>query len=423
VNNKYTSPEWNGFSFLMNQGSCNFQFSDSLTIPTAPGFIKIENLDDDPTPEIITQSADCRIRITFNDIASDTLRLNIGSHWVIYGVSIGDIDHNGYKDILFADCQSKRWGIFYNYGSRNFSSVHLFDVNYYPYATACGQLNNDSLTDIVIANQSTEIYWNTGNGFQKQTLETNSARNYVSILDLDYDGLNDVTAINNYLSFTNIQMYRNLGNNLFDTISGLNIQKGSYNSIIQDVNGDMLPDIILLLNDNTGYEIFFNLGAFQFGNPRFIAVPYLGEYERNFYCVDLDGNSSPDLITTRKAGNRILNINILYNDGHGNFTPTPYVGITLKILSDQTISAFPNPFSEETRIQFSLDNPANVNLSIYDLEGKLINCLINQYLKGGTHSIKWHRLDMTTKSCKPGAYIIYLTVNGQTCRSTKIIVY
>jgi len=423
VNNKYTSPEWNGFSFLMNQGSCNFQFSDSLTIPTAPGFIKIENLDDDPTPEIITQSADCRIRITFNNDISDTVRLNLGLHQVIYCIACADIDCNGYKDIIFPRGVNDKWGIFYNYGNKNFSSGQFFTTG--GGFVECNDLNHDGRTDIVISGTNVTEYLNLISGFQSHILEENGARSFIAVADIDLDGNNDVLGITGlpYTNATILRMFKNLGNGMFDTLPVVILPYGSFHQKVIDLDGDTLPDILLLLNDYTGYYIYHNLGGFQFGNPQFISLPPDGEYDRNFECKDIDGNLCPDIVTTKKSGYIIQNVNILYNDGHGNFTPTPYVGIPLKILSDQTISAFPNPFSDETCIQFSLDNPANVNLSIYDLEGKLINCLINQYLKGGTQSIKWRRLDTNGKSCKPGAYIIYLKVNGQIHHSIKIIMY
>ncbi len=424
TNTIYSIPEWTGFSFLMNQGGCNFSFTDSVYHYGIREFINIENLDTDPHPEMIFAEGR-NIGIVFNNQLNDTLILKTGSHYIVIGMAIGDINNDGLKDIVYILNQDQKWGCFFNNGNKTFSNAHLYSIqNYFPVYIATGDLNSDGRDDIVITGQNTEIYYSIASGFQKVVLKENSLKNYVSVVDLNLDGKADIFTLDREIfPVTTFQIYKNLGNGSFDTIPSVNLPFGTYKCSVLDLNGDTFPDLLSLLSGLSGYVIYYNLGNFQFGNPQYIPVPYLGEFFRNFYCGDIDGNHCPDLITTRKTDQKITNVSILYNDGHGNFGPDPFVSIDEKPSADGILRCYPNPFQSETNINFNIPGSAFVNLSIYDLEGKLINCLINQYLKGGTHSIKWRRLDTNGKSCKPGAYIIYLTVNGQTCRSTKIIVY
>ncbi len=54
------------------------------------------------------------------------------------------------------------------------------------------------------------------------------------------------------------------------------------------------------------------------------------------------------------------------------------------------LSAYPNPFNPITNIGFRLPNNANVELAIYDIQGREIQTLINNYQTAGYHSINWN---------------------------------
>lgn len=420
----YSQPEWTGFSFLMNQGGCNFSFTDSVYHYWIREFLKIENLDTDPHPELIFAKGR-NIEIIFNNNFNDTLVLNTASNYIVGGVAFGDLDNNGFKDILYFSNQDKRWGYFSNNGNKTFSNTHLFNtIGYYPAYISCGDLNSDGREDVVVTGYNTEIYYNLISGFQKVILKDSNYMNYLKVIDLDGDGKVDIFSLDREIfPMTTFIIYQNKGNGVFDTILPVTLPFSTYSCDILDLNCDTLPDLICLLYPWSGYKIYYNLGNFQFGNPQYVAVPFYGEYERNFYCGDIDGNHCPDIVTSRRLDSKIPNINILYNDGHGNFTPSPYVGIKqIKTSETQDFSVYPNPSCEETYFTFSLSQNSHVDLSIYDMEGHLITRLIEEQLKEGTHSIKWRRLDTTGKSCKPGALIAYLKVNGQIFRSLKLLI-
>jgi len=50
---------------------------------------------------------------------------------------------------------------------------------------------------------------------------------------------------------------------------------------------------------------------------------------------------------------------------------------------------YPNPFNAETVIPFELKNPGDVNLSIYNLAGQVVENLIDGNLNAGQHSVTW----------------------------------
>ncbi|SVC08917.1 uncharacterized protein METZ01_LOCUS261771, partial [marine metagenome] len=51
---------------------------------------------------------------------------------------------------------------------------------------------------------------------------------------------------------------------------------------------------------------------------------------------------------------------------------------------------YPNPFNPTTTIHYSLNKNANVEVSIYDIAGRLITTLINEFQIAGYHSITWN---------------------------------
>jgi hypothetical protein len=50
---------------------------------------------------------------------------------------------------------------------------------------------------------------------------------------------------------------------------------------------------------------------------------------------------------------------------------------------------YPNPFNAETNISYSLVEPGEVSLKVYDLSGRLVANLVERYQEAGEHSVAW----------------------------------
>lgn len=57
---------------------------------------------------------------------------------------------------------------------------------------------------------------------------------------------------------------------------------------------------------------------------------------------------------------------------------------------------YPNPFRNETVIKFTLPQRAKVNLSLYDMNGRLVRVLLNESKESGTHAITFHQGSLTS---------------------------
>ena len=68
----------------------------------------------------------------------------------------------------------------------------------------------------------------------------------------------------------------------------------------------------------------------------------------------------------------------------------------------------PNPFSSSLGIKYSLPEPSQVELSVYDLAGRLINTLVNGSVSTGEHTTVWN----PDPSLPVGCYLIVLDADG-----------
>ena len=55
-----------------------------------------------------------------------------------------------------------------------------------------------------------------------------------------------------------------------------------------------------------------------------------------------------------------------------------------------SIANYPNPFNPSTQIVFALKNASQINLTIYNLLGQKVSCLVNNYLRPGNYTYKFN---------------------------------
>lgn len=75
---------------------------------------------------------------------------------------------------------------------------------------------------------------------------------------------------------------------------------------------------------------------------------------------------------------------------------------------DVRLQSFPNPFRDANTIAFTLDQQAQVNLSVLDITGKQVAMLVNANLQPGIH-----RRTFSPKQMAPGVYMIRLVYNDK----------
>lgn len=69
------------------------------------------------------------------------------------------------------------------------------------------------------------------------------------------------------------------------------------------------------------------------------------------------------------------------------------------------LTVYPNPFSGHTTISYTLPQPGEINLSIYNTTGRLVRTLYEGRQQEGTHNIEWNELNNAGSRVTPGVYI------------------
>jgi len=81
------------------------------------------------------------------------------------------------------------------------------------------------------------------------------------------------------------------------------------------------------------------------------------------------------------------------------------VGLPRKINLNQN---YPNPFNGTTKIEYSLSQDTNVNLTIYRIDGQLVKVLQKGLRSAGQHALFWNGEDQTNQQVASGIYIYTL---------------
>jgi len=95
----------------------------------------------------------------------------------------------------------------------------------------------------------------------------------------------------------------------------------------------------------------------------------------------------------------------------------------LNNLPQQTIiyQVTPNPFSTETKIRYQLSEATPVMLSVYNLLGKKITSLVNEYQSAGNYSVDWNVADYKGTQLDNGMYLFKLETGTNPVQTIKAV--
>ena len=95
-----------------------------------------------------------------------------------------------------------------------------------------------------------------------------------------------------------------------------------------------------------------------------------------------------------------------------------YTGILTNIDLPKEVSiasVYPNPFNPVTNIEFGLNNSSEVNVSVYDVNGRFVEVLTDNQFNRGFHSINWN-----ASGYPSGIYFVRI-ISGDTSISQKLV--
>ena len=97
------------------------------------------------------------------------------------------------------------------------------------------------------------------------------------------------------------------------------------------------------------------------------------------------------------------------------------VGNNLPAKPTTLQSIYPNPFNPQTAIGYYLADKAEIQISVYNVKGQLVNILVEETQPGGNHTIVWNGKDDNDKQQSSGIYFVQMLANRKNIGIQKCI--
>ena len=100
------------------------------------------------------------------------------------------------------------------------------------------------------------------------------------------------------------------------------------------------------------------------------------------------------------------------------------------ITGDQKLSAnqsvrlgqnYPNPLTKSTMIPFSIHQPEQVTIGVFDVHGKQVASLVDAFMQAGNHTVTWDGTDQSGRKV-PGGIYIYTMRTANKVQSKRMVV-
>lgn len=180
------------------------------------------------------------------------------------------------------------------------------------------------------------------------------------------------------------------------------------NHMIVGAPNDFRPNFI----NAGGYVYYFRYNGAQWIEVAKLALPNAETDDRFGWSVDIDGDwaivGAPGRtpVTTFEGEAYVFDLTDLTSTGVDHVLPNFILDASL----------YPNPFNGDPTVSFTLSEPQNVQLDIYDILGRHISRIEDAFLTSGAHERQWER-----GNAPAGTYFFRLTAGTTTSVVTGIL--
>ena len=99
--------------------------------------------------------------------------------------------------------------------------------------------------------------------------------------------------------------------------------------------------------------------------------------------------------------------------------PTPVRSTPLELSLAQNV---PNPFNPTTRIRFALPAASHVNVSVFDVSGRLVTTLVDRSMPTGEAEVLWNGRDARGAPASSGVYFYRLTTSERSLTKKMVLI-
>jgi hypothetical protein len=236
-------------------------------------------------------------------------------------------------------------------------------------------------------------------------------------LEWHYSGVT-ITHNNEIFYADGLNIYRydaNLTQTGVYQVSGINTQNMRYIRVfVTDENRLLIAAQASISNNWEALHFYFDLSA----NSFFLPEDMLLASENNMYSLTA-ARLGDDFAVMWSAGSTyysdVMQMNLVNNGEVGNDDETEVQVTGLQ-------GNYPNPFTSETGISYSLVKSGQVKLSIYNTKGQLVRQIVNELQGKGSYSVCWNGTDCNNSRVASGVYFYRLeTQDGAQSRKCLLL--
>jgi parallel beta-helix repeat protein len=225
-----------------------------------------------------------------------------------YGLATGDVDNDGLNDVVVANNHENNMGVFIQDNNGNLKQMERYATGTGSRSAAVGDINNDGLNDIVIIN-----YWSNdmsvflqaadGKICEPVNYDAGFAPYRVAIGDVSNDDLPDVVVIEQGAGgLSHIHIFKQNNTGLLDPKISYETGNSGSGLAVGDINNDGLNDIVT--SADRSLYVFLQESDGGFERIEYPVYDYHPEYDdydaeiENIAIGDVNNDNLNDIVTS-----------------------------------------------------------------------------------------------------------------------------